>query len=254
MPGTRSSRPRGKALAGDFGRGREMLPIAWREWAITRPAYPLAAATAATPAAPRSTERRLRSAPTGAPGTTGSPRSARVRPASTASPTRPVTMPGTASLGCTIGRLSTAYSAIATSTASSAAPRRNDRRARSPATPASTSTPTSTDPTRIVLSWVPKWAIAQFLTGVGVWSITSSPTASTGDVAGSVSAATRWPTPVPARAARTPYRAKRSLEVTRGGSSREWIGMGGWAPQTVADRADEPDESDAEWKDARHAG
>jgi hypothetical protein len=49
----------------------------------------------------------------------------------------------------------------------------------------------------MVLSWVPNCAIAQVLTGVDVWSMTSSPTARTGEEAGSDRAATRWPTPVP---------------------------------------------------------
>ena len=229
MPGTRSSRPRGNAFAGDFGRGREMLPIAWRgvgDHAAGVPARRRDGRDTCCAEEHGAAARGRRA--TGAPGTTGSPCSARVRPARTASPTRPVTMPGTASTrvhdrpaqrGVQRDRRRgpRAGPRRGGTTAARAAPRRRRARAR----------PTSTEPTRIVLSWVPKWAIAQFLTGVGVWSMTSSPTASTGDVAGSVSAATRWPTPVPARAARTPYRAKRSLEVTRGGSSREGIGMGG---------------------------
>ena len=62
MPGTLRSRPAGNAGAGLVGGGRVMVPIAAREWAITRPAYPLAAATTATPPTPSSTARRLGSA------------------------------------------------------------------------------------------------------------------------------------------------------------------------------------------------
>ena len=73
------------------------------------------------------------------------------------------------------------------------APSANRRRASIPATAESTSTPANTDPMRIGLSLVPNCLIAHSLTGVGVRSMTVEPTASTGDEAGSVSAATRWP-------------------------------------------------------------
>ena len=47
----------------------------------------------------------------------------------------------------------------------------------------------------MVLSWVPKWAIAQFLTGVGVWSMTVSPTARTGEVQAGRLTGTVWGVP-----------------------------------------------------------
>ena len=48
-----------------------------------------------------------------------------------------------------------------------------------------------TEPIRIGLSALPKVAIAQVLTGVGVRSMTVEPTTSTGEAAGTVRAATR---------------------------------------------------------------
>ena len=60
-----------------------------------------------------------------------------------------------------------------------------------PARAASTSVPTSTLPTRIGLSAVPKLATAHSFTGVGVRSMTVDPTASTGEAAGLSSDATR---------------------------------------------------------------
>ena len=62
-------------------------------------------------------------------------------------------------------------------------------------------------PTRIGLSALPKVATAHSLTGVGVASITADPTASTGEEAGLTRAATRWPTAMPATAARAPEAA-----------------------------------------------
>ena len=61
------------------------------------------------------------------------------------------------------------------------------------------------------LSRVPSSRTAQTLTGVGVRLMTSVPTARTGDEAGTVNAATRWPAAVPARAARMPARKGRIL-------------------------------------------
>ncbi len=102
--------------------------------------------------------------------------------------------------------------ATATSTTSNAAPYRNRRRAIIPATAARASTPSSTEPTRIGLSLVPKVAIAHSLTGVGVRSMTADPTASTGDEAGSSSEATKWPVAVPTSAASSPNRAYRGRD------------------------------------------
>ena len=84
------------------------------------------------------------------------------------------------------------------------APRRNRRRASIPATAESTSTPANTDPMRIGLSLVPNRATAHSLTGVGVRSMTVEPTASTGEDAGSVRAATRWAAATPSSVASTP--------------------------------------------------
>ncbi len=87
------------------------------------------------------------------------------------------------------------------------APSTKRRRATSPATAASASTPRKTDPIRIVLSLVPNCAIAHSFMGVGVRSMTWDPTASTGEAAGFVNAATRWPRATPTTVARTPKTA-----------------------------------------------
>ena len=55
------------------------------------------------------------------------------------------------------------------------------------------STTTTTDPTSTALSALPNCRIAHSFSGVGVRSMTVEPTASTGEAAGTVSAATRWP-------------------------------------------------------------
>jgi hypothetical protein len=54
---------------------------------------------------------------------------------------------------------------------------------------------------------VPSCRTASSLIGVGVRSITVDPTASTGDAAGTVSAAARWPAARAKTVARTPYAA-----------------------------------------------
>ncbi len=94
--------------------------------------------------------------------------------------------------------------ATATSATSSVSPTRSERRASTPATPARTSTTRITDPTRMILSAAPKVRIAHSLAAVGVWSITAEPTARTGEDAGAVKAATRWPAAIPTRVATTP--------------------------------------------------
>ena len=106
-----------------------------------------------------------------------------------------------------MGRSRASTPAIAASPTIMVMPRVSRRAATIPAMPARTSTTTSTEPIRIGLSAVPKVRIAHSLTGVGVRSMTVEPTASTGEAAGTVRAATRWAAAIPTRVARTPYRA-----------------------------------------------
>ena len=65
------------------------------------------------------------------------------------------------------------------------------RRDRAPATAAARSVTKVTVASRIGLSAVPNRATAYSLTGVGVASMTTEPTASTGDAAGLISPATK---------------------------------------------------------------
>ena len=122
-------------------------------------------------------------------------------------PATAVAREGTTSSGSAAGRWSAVNAATPTSTSWRAAPYANRRRASSPATAASTSTPPITEPMRTRLSLLPKRAIAHSFIGVGVRSMTWEPTASTGDDAVFSSEATKWPAATPTRVARTPNRA-----------------------------------------------
>ncbi|EKA62576.1 hypothetical protein B277_01844 [Janibacter hoylei PVAS-1] len=82
-----------------------------------------------------------------------------------------------------------------------------DRGRTAPARAASSRVATATDPMRIGLSAVPKVPTAHSLTGVGVASMTWLPTASAGEAAGSVRAATRCAAAVPSAVATTPQTA-----------------------------------------------
>ena len=79
-----------------------------------------------------------------------------------------------------------------------------------PASAASSSTTTVTEPTRIALSAEPNSRIAHSFSGVGVRSMTVDPTASTGEAAGTVRAATRCAAASPTTVASTPYAAWRA--------------------------------------------
>ena len=92
-----------------------------------------------------------------------------------------------------------------------------------PATAASSSTTNVTEPTRTSLSALPNSRMAHSLSGVGVRSMTVEPTASTGDAAGTVSAATRWAAARPTTVASTPYAAWRRVRG-RDRWSRECMG------------------------------
>ena len=166
---------------------------------------------------------------------TGEIRSSQAR---TASPTMAVTTAGSASSGPAAGWISAAAPAAATSATSRTAPRTNFRRASSPATPASRRVPSSTLPMRTGLSLVPSSRTAHTFRGVGVRLMTAVPTASTGEEAGTVSAATRCPTAVPARAARMPATKGRSLRwgamtVIRHDGCPGWVFHGHVASYTV---------------------
>ena len=89
----------------------------------------------------------------------------------------------------------------------SAAPRQERRRATTPATAVSSRVTSITLPMRIGLSLVPNSRTAHSFMGVGVRSMTVDPTASTGEEAGFIAAATRWPADMPARVASTPAAA-----------------------------------------------
>ena len=89
--------------------------------------------------------------------------------------TSAATAPGTTSTSSAAGRLIAAAPETATSRTSINAPSRNRRRASSPATAASTSTPAITEPIRIGLSLLPNCRMAHSFIGVGVRSITVEP-------------------------------------------------------------------------------
>ena len=80
------------------------------------------------------------------------------------------------------------------------------------------------------MSAVPNCRTAHSLTGVGVASITVLPTASTGEAAGLVSAATRWARAIPKAAARIPAPAYANVDrpgllmgVVRSGDPAGWV-------------------------------
>ena len=223
IPGTRSSSPAGNAGAGSVAAGRSTFSGRVRYDVIQRPAPPMAAAAAASAPAASSTPRRL--APPGESPGRALTEAERTSQASAATPVTAAARLGRRSAAPAVGRVSAAPAAIATRTTSRPAPRANRRRASRPATAASSSTPASTDPTRTVLSLVPKWAMAHSLSGVGVRSMTVEPTASTGEAAGSVSAATRCPAATPTMVASTPNPAWSSrvvMTVVRSGGGSGW--------------------------------
>ena len=84
------------------------------------------------------------------------------------------------------------------------APTAKLRRARMPATPASSSVPARTLPISTGLSALPSSRTAHTFSGVGVRLITAVPTARTGEEAGTSRDATRCPAAVPASAAMMP--------------------------------------------------
>src|SRR3984957_19547890 len=103
-------------------------------------------------------------------------------------------------------------------------PRASRRIASTPTTMEYTKTTTSTPASRTVLSDVPKVEVAQSLTASGVRSIAASPTAITGDAAGTVKPASNCPMPIAAAAATSPHaaphhRLKPVLEVMPYGPS-----------------------------------
>ncbi len=251
MPGIRSSRPAGRAGGLVGGGGQGDVGAARRTWATQRPAPAMAAAArAAPPVAIRTVRRdadvvvgsawspawspsvRAAMASDGPTSGAGAGSANRYRPARVRAPTRAATALGTRSRTPALGRSRASTPAIAASPTIMVMPRASRRAATIPAMPARMSTTTSTEPIRIGLSAVPKVRIAHSLTGVGVRSMTVDPTASTGEAAGTVRAATRWAAAIPTRVARMPYRAWSSRMSTIGvrcGGPVGWVAAG-WRP------------------------
>jgi hypothetical protein len=100
-------------------------------------------------------------------------------------------MPGTASAGEATGRVSAAAVARPVSSTINPIPSQTLRRDSAPAAAAAIRVTSVTVASKMGLSDVPNWATAYSFTGVGVASMTTEPTASTGEAAGFVSPATR---------------------------------------------------------------
>ena len=222
MPvGPWSSRPGREAPApGRRGVGQRDVPDRPRSWPIQRPAPPSTTAVAArAPAAistprrrvgrvrPAGTTRRRRAGRSGWP-RLASRRSARVEPPQRRHGRRqPATTPGS---DVDDARRPAGVSGGAgdrdqqDSRAAPSAKRRRARARRSRPAPARRRTPSRSGS---ACRCVPNCAIAHSLIGVGVRSMTVEPTASTGEEAGSSSAATRWPAATPTRVASTPNAA-----------------------------------------------
>ena len=121
--------------------------------------------------------------------------------------TTAATRAGRRSSGPEPGRRTASTPATPASPTRMSRPTVSRRSAITPAIAASSSTTTVTEPTSTSLSAVPNCRIANSLSGVGVRSMTVEPTASTGEAAGTVRAATRCPAARPTSVARTPYAA-----------------------------------------------
>jgi hypothetical protein len=127
---------------------------------------------------------------------------------------------GSTSSAVAPGWLTAAAAPTAPKTASTASPGQVRRRASRPAAIAATTSTASTPVSSASLSWAPKCAIANSLTGTGVRLMATSPTATTGLPSGPLTPAVSWATPSATAPASNPetapasHRVQRSLVVT----------------------------------------
>ena len=97
-------------------------------------------------------------------------------------------------------------------------PNASRRTARIPTTAAYRASTTRMPPSSTVLSWAPNAEMAKFLTGGGVRSMAAWPTASTGELCGTVSPAASCAAPIATAAASTPTTAPAKACGARGWS------------------------------------
>ena len=117
------------------------------------------------------------------------------------------TRAGTTALDDALGRVAAVAMPIRPKRAMPATPIHSRLTARIPITTAKTASRTTVPAMSIGLSFVPNWRMANSLTHTGTWSITHSPTETTGEVVPRTRPATSWATPSATAADRKPASA-----------------------------------------------